>query len=101
MTTALPSNITGLVSYGAYLNSSTVTDGFFGPIVLVTIFLICVILLRQKSQEQNFTVSSMITLLIGALMVVMEWIGSTYVIAFFGLSVIFYFILRARNAPYP
>jgi len=101
MTTALPSNITGFTSYGAYLNSSTVTGGLFGPILLVMIFLICVILLRYKSQEQNLAISSMITLLIGVLMVVMEWVGFIYVIAFFGLSVIFYFVLRARNAPYP
>lgn len=101
MTTAMPSNITGFVSYGAYLNSSTVTDGFFGPILLVMVFLVAVILLRYKSQEQNLAISSMITLLIGVLMVVMEWISFIYIIAFFGLSVIFYFVLRARNAPYP
>jgi len=101
MTTSLPGNITGFVSYGAYLNLDSVTGGLFGPILLVTIFLVCVILLRNKSQEQNFATSSMITLLVGVLMVVMDWIGFIYVIAFFGLSVIFYFVLRARNAPYP
>lgn len=101
MSTLMPSNITGFVSYGAYLNDVSVSGGFFGPILLVMVFLICVILLRYKSQEQNLAVSSMITLLVGVLMVVMDWIGFIYVIAFFGLSVIFYFVLRARNAPYP
>lgn len=98
MTTALPSNITGFVSYGSYIN--TTSGGWFGPILLVTIWFVCIILLRHKTQETNLATSSLVALFSAVLMVVIGWLGWKWVLAFFGFSAIFYFIIRARNSPY-
>lgn len=98
ITTPMPNNITGFVSYGSYINVAS--DGWFGPILLCTIWFVCLILLRHKSQETNLATSSLIALFCGVLMVVMGWLGWKWVLAFFGFSAIFYFIMRARNPPY-
>jgi len=73
MATPLPQNITGVGSYGTYLN--TVTSNLFWPLILLAFFAVGFLTLNQKfGSKRAFASTTFAVAMLGILMRTMEWI---------------------------
>jgi len=90
----LPTNITGIVSLGLYLN--TVTNNWWGPLLLLQVFFFFFFLYIDKTQETNFALTGLFTALIAAIWVVMGWIDMIEFVIAFAIAIIGLLIVRFR-----
>ena len=68
-------NFTDFTSWGTYSNS--LTDGAFGPGILMAWWLIIFLALRQYPPEKGFMTASFLTSLLSILFYVMGWVTGT------------------------
>jgi len=84
-------NATGIQDLLSYAN--VVTDNMFGLLMLITIFAIAFISMKQYPTEKALTASSFMTMLTSYLFYVLGLIGSHIMLIFTVLTVVLGFLL--------
>jgi len=95
----VPSNITSIEMLLPHIN--TVSEGYFGTVILLTIFSITFIIGKRYSTEKALSFSSFLTLLIGIMFRMLNVINDgvlTFIIMFFIGIVIYMFFSRQQES---
>lgn len=77
---SLPTNITGYADYGIYINS--VTDGWFGLVMAVVLFLITFMSVRNMPFKKSLIVSCWVAGIGAMLMWLMGWTNFVVMLLF-------------------
>lgn len=95
MTTPMPTRITGFATLMQYLD--TLTNGWFGPVLLLMIFGGLMFAYRGKSAAVNLANSAFITLFCAVLLSALQVLDWIYLIASFGLALIAFGVQRLAD----
>ena len=95
---AEPYNLTGLSGqtglYGFMTATNNLTDGLFGTLILVVIYIIMVVTWRNQDAKTSFAAASFITALLSIFLRLLQWIPDVTMFGTFIIAGVTFALLK-------